>query len=586
MYNLNKMKLFLYKQLSELIDKIVSSRRAILVLFLSMFIHQVMPAQTRDILDSGGMLSQEQASYDVKYYSLSLDIEPDEQSISGTLTIRSLVVQPMYLLVLDLDTLLIVRSIEEESIADNKPAGPASQALKYTRQEGQIWIELERTRQPGEMIEVTVSYYGTPRIAVNAPWDGGFTWAHTKSGEHWIATTCQGEGADVWWPCKDHVSDEPDSMDIQITVPDPLVVASNGRLVATTNAGNKKRTYSWHVSQPINIYNVALNIAPYELIETDYKGITGKTFPFQFYVLKEDYDKGQKIFPEFQDHMKFYEELLGPYPFRADKYGVAQTPHLGMEHQSIIAYGANFNNGSMTGGKDWGFDALHHHELAHEWWGNLVTNASWEDMWIHEGFGTYMQALYCEQLGGQERYNAFMKNSRGFQNKLAVAPRRTMTSNEIYKAPIYPKGAWILHTLRNYIGDEAFFSALKLMVYPTPEDAHTTDGNQCRFVTTDDFLRLAESISGKELDWFFELYLRQPELPVLHVKQKDREVTLNWSTPMGRDFPMPVEVRMGDRNKTLVVPATEEGITIKLRKGEEFAADPREKILCEIKEER
>jgi len=183
-------------------------------------------------------------------------------------------------------------------------------------------------------------------------------------------------GADVWWPNKDHVSDKPDSMTIRITVPEPLVVASNGRLEQVEEHGDGTRTYHWFVSTPISNYNVALNIAPYVVIQEEYESVTGETFPVMFYVLPESLEDGRALMPEILAHLRWFEETLGPYPFRADKYGVAQTPYLGMEHQSIIAYGANFDNGAMTGGVDWGFDALHHHELSHEWWGNLVTNSA------------------------------------------------------------------------------------------------------------------------------------------------------------------------------------------------------------------
>jgi len=172
------------------------------------------------------------------------------------------------------------------------------------------------------------------------------------------------------------------------------------------NGRIQTRTYHWHVSNPINVYNVALNIAPYRVIEDEMESVAGDVFPIQFYVLPEDYEKGLELFEEIKDHLAFYEEYVGPYPFRSDKYGVAQTPHLGMEHQTIIAYGAGFDNTSMTRGTDLGFDALHHHELAHEWWGNLVTNADWSDMWLHEGFGSYMQPLYREYLLGAESYDA------------------------------------------------------------------------------------------------------------------------------------------------------------------------------------
>ncbi len=179
------------------------------------------------------------------------------------------------------------------------------------------------------------------------------------------------------------------------------MVASNGRLRRVVPAPGGARAYEWFVSTPINAYDVALNIAPYRTVEGELESVAGGRFPVVFYVLPEDEARGRALFPEILDHLRFFERLLGPYPFRADKYGVAQTPHLGMKHQTIIAYGARFDNAAMTGGGDWGFDALHHHELSHEWWGNLVTNADWKDMWLHEGFGSYMQALYMEQRAGR-----------------------------------------------------------------------------------------------------------------------------------------------------------------------------------------
>ncbi|MDX1938998.1 MAG: M1 family aminopeptidase, partial [Saprospiraceae bacterium] len=300
-----------------------------------------------------------------------------------------------------------------------------------------------------------------------------------------------------------------------------------------------------------------------------------------FYVLPEDYEKGQKLFPEILDHLRFFEKFCGPYPFRADKYGVAQTPHLGMEHQTIIAYGANFNNGSMTGGKDWGFDALHQHELAHEWWGNLVTNSDWRDMWLHEGFGSYMQPLYMEQRKGKEAYQQYMQNMRRFSNYLAVAPRESKTGDEIYQAPIYSKGAWVLHTLRYLMGDAAFFRALRRMAYPDPTMERITNGGQARFATTDDFLSICETESGMDLDWLFEVYLRQAQLPKLYSKIEDGKLSLRWESPVKEmPFPMPIEIEIGNKRQRIQIPA--EGLILPIGKTDKPVVDPDGWLLFEI----
>ena len=536
--------------------------------------HALLFAQV-DILDSGGPLMPEQAAYDVTFYDLRLTVDPEAQAIDGTLTLEAEVVHPMHYLVLDLDTLLNI-----DKVVELDGSGREAALRPYRREAGRVWINLGMTRQRGQRLHVAVSYGGKPRVAPNPPWNGGFTWSRTAQGAPWIATTCQTNGADLWWPCKDHVSDKPDSMSLHIRVPDPLIVAANGRLQGKEEHQDGSSTFHWSVSTPINIYNIALNIAPYRTLETTRKAINGDEHPVVFYVLPEDYEKGEALFPEILQHLDFFEKYLGPYPFRADKYGVAQTPHLGMEHQTIIAYGANFNNGSMTGGKDWGFDALHHHELAHEWWGNLVTNYDWRDMWLHEGFGTYMQALYLEELRGPEGYHEYMNWMRSFSNKLAVAPTAHRSAAEIYRAPIYSKGAWILHTLRFVIGEEAFFKALRRMAYPDPEMERITDGRQARFATTADFQTICEESSGKNLDWFFELYLRQPELPVLHSAIEGKTMRLYWETPDDLPFPMPVPVELGGRVQNVEIPET--GVTIALDEDRQAVLDPQRWVLMDV----
>ena len=531
---------------------------------------QACRAQSSDPYDSGGPLMPEQAAYDVTFYDLALNVSPSDSTIAGTLTATARIGAPVDWFVLDLDPRLDVASV-------TLLEGGVEAALPFERRGGKLWIDLPLTRQPGEMLTVAVAYGGRPRVAPNPPWDGGFTWARTESGAPWIATSCQGEGADLWWPVKDHPSDEPDSMSIRITVPDPLVVASNGRLLGTDANADGTRTFRWFVSTPINVYTVALNIAPYRTIEDTYTSVAGDAFPVVFYVLPEDYARGQAFFPEIVDHLRFFEELLGPYPFRADKYGVAQTPHLGMEHQTIIAYGANFDNGAMVGGVDWGFDALHHHELAHEWWGNLVTNADWSDMWLHEGFGMYMQTLYVEQRQGEERARAFMQSLRPIiQNRRAVAPYGSIPASTS-SGDIYYKGAWILQSLRYLIGEDAFFASLRRMTYLSPAAEQITDGSQTRFATTDDYRTVAEALSGRDLRWFFEVYLRQPELPRLVSERDGDTLTLRWEVPGDLPFPMPVDVEVGGELQRVEMPEGRAEVSVPPQA--EVRVDPLQRVL-------
>ncbi len=509
----------------------------------------------RDPYDSGGPLIPEEGAYDVTYYDLAIDVDPARRSIEGSLDLVARVIASTRVVALDLDTLLAIESIRLTDVE-------AEPALPFRRSGSRVFIELPFEKQPGDGLSLEVRYGGKPRAAPRPPWDGGVQWAETPSGAPWIATSNQMIGADVWWPNKDHVSDKPDSMTLRVRVPEPLVVAANGRLRDVREDGDGTRTYEWFVSTPISAYNVALNIAPYRTIERRYESVTGETFPVVFYVLPESYEDGLGLMPEILAHLRWFEETLGPYPFRADKYGVAQTPHLGMEHQSIIAYGANFDNRSMTGGVDWGFDALHHHELSHEWWGNLVTNADWKDMWIHEGFGSYMQALWLEDTQGMARYHEYMASIRPrIANTRPTAPRHSLSAQEVYGGDIYFKGAWVLHTLRYLMGEAEVLEALRRMAYPTEKAARATDGSQVRFVSTDDVVSTFEQVAGRDLGWLFEVYLRRAPLPALHAaisggEGSDRQLlTLRWETPDDLPFPMPVDVYVNGDRRTVELPA-------------------------------
>lgn len=502
--------------------------------------------------DSGGPLTPEQAAYDVTAYDLALRVNPAERSIAGTLTTRARIVHPTEWFVLDLDAPL---AVSQTSLVGQGGARP----LAFERRGGQIWVAFGRTAQPGEAVEVRVEYGGKPREAPRPPWVGGFVWSKTPSGADWISTAVQMDGADLFWPCKDHPSDEPDEMSLHITVPSNLVVAANGKLTGVEKNGDGTSTYNWHVSTPINNYGVALNIAPYRTIEGTYRSVTGEQVPATFWVLPENYEKGKKLFAELFEMLAFLEKHLGPFPFRADKIGVAETSHLGMEHQTIIAYGNRYEEGNI------GFDWLLFHELGHEWWANLVTASDWRDFWIHEGFQSYMDALYRGEKRGPAAYHQHIASlRRATNNKQPLAPREARTTTQMYfEAPdyvnsdgdVYNKGAAMLHTLRYVIGDEAFFKAVRRMAYPTPELERVTDGRQCRFVTTDEFRHIAEAASGMKLDWFFEVYARRAALPRLVWEAKGGALTMRWEAPDGLPFPMPVTVKVGERTQRVEVPA-------------------------------
>lgn len=483
-------------------------------------------------LSSGTERTPEQMAVRFDSARLAFDIQPATQSIQAQARLDFTATAPVSAIVLELDTLFTIDQIEVDGTSiDN-----------WTNPEGRLTIPLPRPLAQGDSVAVNIAYGGAPHVAERAPWKGGFVWSESD-GQPWMASAVQGEGCDLIWPCIDHPMGEPAKLDMFITVPKGLSALANGRLVQKTEHGDGSTTWHWTTRQP-NTYAVTLNVGPYRELSATYDSRYGNTIPLQFWPLANvPQDKAKGLFDQLPSMLDFFEAWVGPYPFADEKVGVVETPHLGMEHQTINAYG----NGYKLDGK--GYDWLMQHELAHEWFGNQLTNASWDDMWLHEGFGTYMQPLYARWLNGERAMQAELETMRRtVANRFPMVTGRTQDAATVYNAEtgpaldLYYKGALIAHTLRLHIGDEAFKESLRRLVYGRPDPA---PGNfQPVYRTTADYVAIVNQVTGQDWGWFFDAYLYHADLPDLVMERSGDQVRLAWKTGSDRAFTLPVEVEV------------------------------------------
>ena len=524
-------------------------------------------ATTALTLGTGGQMPAEEAAVILEHVDLKLKVIPDRKAIEGdaTLTLKTKSALPR--IVLDFD-----RDFTISALIVNGKTLPAS---AWTNPEGRLTITLKTPIKAGAKAVVQVRYAGVPHEAENAPWDGGFVWKKTPTGEPWVASAIQGDGCDLFWPCIDFPTGEPLLVDFYITVPAPLSAPAGGVLVGVEEKDGW-RTFHWRQKQP-DTYAIAVNVGPYDKLADTYKSRFGDSFPIEYWYLKsDDPAKAKALFAEFPTTLDFFEQMIGPYPFRSEKLGVVETPHLGMEHQTMNAYGNAYR-------KDvYGYDWLFQHELSHEWFGNQVTNVDWDDMWIHEGLGSYMQPLFSQWLHGDMEYMTRL-NAQRVQtlNKFPIVADRVMTEDEVYKPvggpanDIYAKGSNVMHTLRATIGDEAFFTSVRMLVYGRPDPK---PGNFApRYATTKDFIAIVRDVAGKDYQWFFDAYFYQAKLPELVETRDGDELVLTWKTPSGKAFPMPVEVKVGD--KLVVAPMADGTGRIKVGDVVPVIVDPASKIL-------
>jgi len=512
-------------------------------------------------LTSGGKLSKNQLAIDVRHYDIRLKVDPKRKMISGYVDIKIKIIDKVSFIELDLLNQYFISKITIGGVT-----------TPFKHHDNKIFIKAQDI-DVNSTILVTVEYKGKPPIAENPPWSGGFTWSKSKDGYPWVGVSCQANGSLLWYPSKEHPSDEPESADIHITVPKPLSVASNGNLQSIIDHKNKWATWHWSTKYSINPYNINFTIGHFDLIERIVPSL-GKPLKVQFYVLKESLEGSQKLIDQVEVFIEFFTRNFGQFPWIEEKLGIVNTPYFGMEHQTVIAYGNEYKNNEK------GYDFLLFHEMAHEWWGNYLSVSDWSDFWIHEGFSVYSEALYIEEKHGFEEYNSFFTKNilKKIPQSKPIVLERNSTMNQVVGLDPYYKGAFVLHMLRYLVGDEDFFKILEDLLHSKKQ----LPNNQ---VTTSDFIDIVHSVIETNIDWFFKVYLYENQYPVISQKishgSNHTFVELFWEN---KGFSMPVEIfyksNVGFTKKKLVL--SNEPIMIAIPQYNKIRIDPDKRVLLTI----
>lgn len=473
-----------------------------------------------------GSITPEREWWDLTYYDLDVAIDPEEKFLSGSNAIHYRVLEERQVLQVDLQAPLKIESVTQDG-----------KALEVEDVGSAHFVQLVKPQHPGDLNVLTIRYSGHPKKADNAPWDGGFSWKKDDNNKPFIATSCQGLGASVWWPNKDHMYDEVDSMAIHVTAPKNLVSVANGRLrKVSENAGTK--TYHWFVSNPINNYGVNVNIGDYVHFGEKYQGEKG-VLDMDYYVLSYNLEKAKEQFRQAPMMMKAFEHWFGPYPFYEDSFKLVEVPYLGMEHQSSVTYGNKFGNGYL--GRDlsrsgWGlkFDYIIIHESGHEWFANNITYKDIADMWIHESFTSYSESIYLDYYFGKEAADAYIIGLRGNirNDRPIIGPYDV---NQEGSGDMYPKGANMIHTLRQLVNDDVKWR--EVLRGMNREFYHQT-------VSTSQVESFLSKATGMDLAPFFDQYLRTTKIPELNYKVKGTDITYRY-TNIVPGFRMPVRVYIG-----------------------------------------
>lgn len=487
-----------------------------------------------------GSLRPERTAYDVLFYDLNVTVDPVSQRLDGQNTIRYRVVQPLRRMQIDLFANMDVTSITQ-----------GGKALPYTRDENALFVTLTDRQPVGKVREITVVFGGKPRVAVKPPWDGGFVWKQSPTGKPWVAVACEGIGASLWWPCKDHLSDEPDSMRIRCRVPRGLTCVANGTLVGEEPVGINQTQWTWHVHYPINSYNVSLNIADYAHLHDTYQSADKQTLALDYYVLAGNESKAKPHFEQVKGMLACYERYFGKFPFWRDGYKLVETPYWGMEHQTAVAYGNNYKNNPF------GFDFIIIHESGHEYFGNSLSCPDHAEMWIHEAFTTYAETLYMECTQTQQRSIDYLNVQRKLIKNQYPMLGPLGVNYDAKDTDIYYKGTWMLHTLRHMLADDTrWFRMLKELCTQ----------KRLSIVNTNEVIDFMSRSTGTQLRPVMTEYLTNPALPTLEYVYDSTRSQLRCRWLANTDgFNLPVRVRLGTGTWQTVRP-TRQWQTLPLRK--------------------
>jgi aminopeptidase N len=508
------------------------------LIFISLFVSN--NAKSQALLDKAtvpftrqdtlrGSITKERSWWDVKHYHLDIKVNPSDSTIIGSNTIKYKVLQEYNRMQIDLQEPMAIYKI----VQDGK-------TLKYTREGNAFFVELDAPQMVGTTKELTVFYGSKPKVAVNPPWDGGITWKKDGNGKLFIASSCQGLGASVWWPNKDHMYDEVENMLISVNVPGNLMDVSNGRLQSVKKLKDGTKTYNWYVSNPINNYGVNINIGDYVSFSEKYQGEKGN-LDCTYYVLRDNLAKAKEQFKDVPRMLKAFEHWFGPYPFYEDSYKLVEAPYLGMEHQSSVTYGNGFKNGYRgrdLSGTGWGlkFDFIIIHESGHEWFANNITYKDIADMWIHESFTNYSESLFLEYYYGKEAGYTYVRGIRkNIQNDKPIIGRYDV--NNEGSSDMYYKGANMLHTIRQIVNDDEkwrmILRGLNSSFY------HQT-------VTTKQIEDYLTAAAGVDLSTVFNQYLRDTRIPTLEYYFKGNTLGFRWTNCVS-NFNMPVKITLGGK---------------------------------------
>ena len=477
-------------------------RLTILLLFLSttllaqrnFYQNEAYPFSRADTLR--GQLRPERTGFDVHFYELDIAVDPSTKMIRGFVDVHYRVEEPTEQLQLDLYENMTIDRIEM-----------AGKELPFRREFNAVFIEVP-SAEKNSLHTLRVVYHGQPVTARRAPWDGGFVWSSDSEGTPWVGVACEGDGASLWWPNKDHLSDEPDSMAIRIAVPKDLMCVANGNLRDTRRMGDLTR-YDWFVTYPIDNYNVTVNIGDYVHFGETYINAEGQPLELDYYVLRENEAVAREHFKQVPGVLECFEEKFGPYPFYEDGFALVETPYLGMEHQGAIAYGNKYLRGYLGGmiPEDMDWDYIIVHETGHEWFGNSISVPDMSEMWVQESFTTYSEAVYVECHYGYERAVEYLNSQLPMvRNQEPILGPMQVNFDDWRSSDHYYKGAWVIHTFRHALGDdELFWDILK----------NFHEEHKRSIVGTQDWIDYVNRRTEHDWSSFFEQYLWHPNLPKL-----------------------------------------------------------------------